>query len=582
MDQPIPSPTVRPTRTARIANIARASLAASLLLSGCALQQPWLADQATSDPDAFVGPEPVAAPRPLVPFEPVTARGDAALPGLLNSAPAPVEAVFERMVVVEAENAEPGDLWERVRAGMALPDRDHPRVQADLDWYARHPAYLDRVAERANYYLYHILEQVEARGIPTEIALLPVVESAFNAFAYSHGRASGIWQFIPATGARYGLKQNWWYDGRRDILASTQAALNLLQDLHEMFGGDWLLALAAYNSGAGTVSRAIRRNEKRGKPTDFWSLDLPHETRGYVPKLLAISSIVLEPQVHGVDLMPIPDEPYFARIDIPTQLDLAKAAELADIDINEVYLLNPGFNQWATDPQGPYYLLVPMDNAIDFIDRLTALAADEYVRWVRHKVRSGETLGTIADRYNTSVGTLQRVNRINGHVIRADHHLLIPVASRAPQTYRLSAEQRQRAIQNTPRGGSKVVHIVRSGDTLWELSRKHGVSHRQLAKWNGMAPRDPLMPGQRLVIWSRTSTSSSSYDPADVAAPPQRQVTQRIGYRVRQGDSLAAISRRFNVTVTQLVKWNSISPEKYLQPGQRLTLYVDVTRQTGS
>ena len=539
-----------------------------LFLAACAVPVP------SSSP--AVPAAKTAEPTPLNPPAPqFTVLGDANFPALLHYQ---VAALDDVLTDTPAPLPPPDDLWERIRRGFALPDHDNPGVKPDRDWYADHASYLERVADRAGDYLYFILQEIDKRHMPSEIALLPIVESAYYPFAYSHGRASGIWQFIPSTGRRYGLKQNWWYDGRRDIYASTNAALDYLQTLHDQFNGDWLLALAAYNSGEGTVDAAIRRNKRRGKPTDFWSLDLPPETRGYVPKLLALADLVAKPADYGIAFDPIPNEPYFKRVHVDSQIDLALAAELADIDIDELYRLNPGYNRWATDPNGPHYLLLPVDKVEGFEERLAELPADKRVKWIRHRIGSGESLNTIAREYHTTVDVLQRVNRLSGHVIRAGGHLIIPVASRNPSAYSLSAEQRRRATQDTPRRGRKVVYIVNDGDTLWNLARKHRVSVGQLAKWNGMAPRDPLMPGQRIVIWSQAQ-NVSSFKTSMIVPPPRRSVTQRVGYTVRPGDSLARISQRFKVTVAQLRKWNGLHDGKYLHPGQYLTLYVDVTRQ---
>ncbi len=473
-------------------------------------------------------------------------------------------------------SAQPSDLWQRVRQGFALPHELHPRIDAELQWYARHQAYLNRVSARAKRYLYLIVEEIEKRGMPTEIALLPIVESAFQPFAYSHGRAAGIWQFIPSTGRLYGLKQNWWYDGRRDILASTRAALTLLQDLHRRFDGDWLLALAAYNSGQGTVQRAIRKNKRRHKPTDFWSLDLPRETRGYVPRLLALSILVEAPEKYHVKLPFIPNEPYVTQVKIDAQLDLALAAELADISIDELYLLNPGFNRWATDPDGPHDLLIPVDKAERFRQRLAQLPPHKRVSWKRHRIRPGENLLQIANRYNTTVALIKEVNNLRGNLIRAGNNLIIPVSTRHLDSYTLSADQRLSKLQNTRRPGQAVRYKVRRGDTLWDISRKYGVSVRSLAKWNGLAPRDMLRPGQTLVIWTQNKTSLPHTHLS------RSTVTQKVNYRVKRGDSLARISRKFRVDVEDLLRWNGLSPKKYLQPGQQLTLYVDVTRQAGN
>lgn len=489
-----------------------------------------------------------------------------------------VDAAPADVALVDDELFGEADAWDRIRNGFALPDVDHPRVTREFKWFARHPEYIRRVADRARPYLYYIVEEVERRNIPMEIALLPIVESAFQPFAYSHGRAAGIWQFIPSTGRLFGLRQTWWYDGRRDIYASTQAALNLLERLHKEFKGDWMLALAAYNSGSGTVRKAVRRNRRRGRPIDFFSLKLPPETRGYVPKLLALKKLFADPQRYGIEVPSIPDEPYFAKVDLGSQIDLSLIAELADIEMEELYQLNPGFNRWATDPRGPHYVLLPKEKAEDFQVALAKVPKNQRIRWIRHRIRTGETLGTIARKYRTSVAAIKRLNRIRGTRIRAGRSLLIPTARARPGEYRLSEGERLRRLKKTRRKGNRYVHLVQRGDTLWDIAQLYGVGVRSLAKWNGMAPRDTLKPGQKLVIWTRGKVS---VDTGHMAPPPQRRITKRIGYRVRPGDSLSRISSRFKVTIAQLRRWNRLPKGRYLQPGQRLTLYIDVIQQSG-
>ena len=474
------------------------------------------------------------------------------------------------------------DLWARIRNHFSLPSVNDPRIDEQLAWYSRHQEYMNRVAERAQPYLYYIVEQLEQEHVPSEIALLPIVESAFQPFAYSHGRAAGIWQFIPSTGRRLGLKQNWWYDGRRDVHASTIAAIKLLKPLANEFNGDWMLALAAYNSGSGTVWKAIRHNKRRGKPTDFFSLNLPPETRAYVPKLLAIKRIIADPQTYGLTLAPIPNEPFFKLVNVGSQIDLSLAADLAGIPLNELYALNPGHNRWATPPKGPHYLLLPKDKADIFKTHLAEIPDRQLIKWVRHHIRRGETLSTIARQYHTSINVIKRVNGIKGRTIRAGHNITIPVAKKSLHTYRLSANQRRAHKQNIPRKGVKVTHIVSAGDTFWDLAQTHKVGVRQLASWNNMAPRDPLVPGTKLVIWSRRSQSASARQLGNINIPLHRQIMKRIGYRVRSGDSLALISQKFKVTVHQLLHWNKLDRDKVLQPGQFLTLFVDVTRQSGT
>jgi len=489
-------------------------------------------------------------------------------------------ATEHNAAVLPALPVEATDVWARLRSNYSLPRLENKRIQREVDWYARHPNYLDRVNERATPYMHYIISEIEQRGMPGEIALLPIVESAFQPFAYSHGRAAGIWQFIPGTGRRFGLKQNWWYDGRRDVYASTQAALNYLTRLNKIFDGDWMLALAAYNSGEGTVLKAIKRNKKKGKPTDFWSLRLPKETRSYVPRLLAIAKVVGNPEQYNLTLASLENKPFFTRVDTKSQIDLALAAEMADISLDELYQLNPGFNRWATAPKGPHYLLIPTDKASAFETKLADLPDSQRMRWKHHKVRSGETLSHIADKYRISVALLKDSNRLRRNLINIGQNLVIPVAAKSARTYRLSESQRKQKILNAPKSGRhKIIHTVRSGDNLWDLSRKYKVNVRALAKWNAMAPRDVLQRGQKLVIWSKSAKIAHVNNQA-APAPRSKPIMQRVNYIVRRGDSLARIASRFRVRIADLLRWNTIKKKKFLQPGQRLKLFVDVTRQS--
>ncbi|GAB1268153.1 LysM peptidoglycan-binding domain-containing protein [Aurantivibrio infirmus] len=474
-----------------------------------------------------------------------------------------------------AEKPEVGDIWKRIREGFQISQIDHPRIENYRNWYSSNPSYMNRVSERASRYMYGIVEKLDSRGMPLELALLPIVESAFDPFAYSHATASGMWQFMPATGKQYGLKQNYWYDGRRDIEAATNAAIEYLDDLQKSFDGDWLLALAAYNSGAGNVRRAIRRNKRAGKPTDFWSLRLPRETQAYVPQLLALTHLVANPEKYKTTLTPIPNQATYVVVDVDSQIDLAKAAELADISIDDFYLFNPGFSRWATDPDGPHSLLIPVEKADVFTSNLAQYPQDQRVAWDNYKVVSGDSLNRISKRFNTSVDTIKSVNGLRNNLIRVGQQLLIPKATQSADHYVFSAEQRVARKQNQSsgkQGSKKIVHVVTNGDSFWKISRKYNVSVNQLTRWNGLAPRDILKLGQELVVWTSK--------PVELSAQ-QRQgnkFIRTIAYQVRRGDSLARIADKFNLSVADIVQWNSINVKKYLQPGQRLKLKVDVTR----
>ena len=471
--------------------------------------------------------------------------------------------------------AAPVDVWERVRLGFQLEPVEQPRIDRELARYLRDRESLERVFGRAEPFLYHIAEALEERGMPLELALLPMVESAYDPFAYSHGRASGLWQFIPGTGRRYGLAQNWWYDGRRDVTESTRAALDYLQKLAGDFDGDWLLAVAGYNSGEGNVRKAIRRNERGSRPTDFWNLKLPRETRAYVPRLLALQRVVRDPSRYDITLAPVANEPWFETVAVDGQIDLSVAADLAGLDTDALSRLNAGFNRWATPPDGPHRLLVPVARAPALQAGLEALPPEQRVRWQRHRIRRGDTLGGIARRYGTTVAVIRRANGVRGSRIRAGDHLLIPTATRSLAAYGRS--QDARLAETLAASSDGLRYRVRPGDTLWDIARAHDVSVRALARWNGMAPGDPLSVGRELRIRQPARTARTS--PASASPVPGGPV-RRIHYVVRRGDSLWRISSRFGVSVEALRGWNRLGRGGVLRPGQKLVLYVDVTQQS--
>lgn len=421
-------------------------------------------------------------------------------------------------------------VWEHIFSLYAFPPVQHPQIYQDMDWFLRHPDYLDRVQQRAEPYLYEIIDQIEKQRIPGEFALLPVIESAFQPYAYSRAHASGIWQFIPSTGLRYGLQQDWWYDGRRDIYAATQAAIRYLRKLNGDFG-DWLLALAAYNCGEGAVQNAIDRNLRNDQPTDFWSLKLPAETRGYVPRLLAIAKLFANAKRYGIHLRPIPDRPYFKTITVASQIDLKMAAELAGISMHKLYELNPGYNQWATAPHGPHRLLIPMENAKLFSERIDNLSDLTRVQWRRHRVNPGDSLESIADIYGSSVANIQRANNLVTASLETGSHLIVPMTDKELLHYNFSpnpnmpkrslakrsvwkrvASKRGFSKRFVRRGRSlrsskKTFYTVRRGDTLTNIARRYSLNSRDLAKWNRLGKKSKLLAGTKIALLSRAEVS---------------------------------------------------------------------------
>ena len=457
--------------------------------------------------------------------------------------------------------AQYADLFDRMRAGFRLADPvDSRAVDRELQWYAANPDYLQRAFSRADLYLYHIVTELERRGMPLELALLPVVESAFEPYAYSRARASGLWQFIPDTGSKYGLKQDWWYDGRRDIVESTRAALDYLQSLHAEFDGDWLLAIAAYNCGEAMVERAVEANRAAGRPVSFWELWLPRETRAYVPKLLAMKRLVLDPETYGLAFSPIPNQPYFVREPTDGQINLKLAAEISGISPEELYELNPAFHRWATDPTGPYFLLLPVDAADVFAQNLTQLTADQRLGIAHYTVQRGDSIASLARQFHTTVNVIRELNDRPAGGLSVGDDLRVPSAVTELPAKVMLAAARVDGRGRTPRPH---VQIVRRGDSLWAIARRHGMNVNTLAMLNGLHPDDPLRAGQRIRLYESTAGGGHS-----------SRSHRRILYTVREGDTMPQIARLFQCSVPQLLAWNGLSSHAHLHAGQRLRIHL--------
>src|SRR5437660_10473153 len=389
-----------------------------------------------------------------------------------------------------------GDLFDRMRAGFTLEDgAGQHAVDQQLRWYANNPEYLQRAFGRAELYLYQIVTELERRGMPRELALLPVVESAFEPYAYSRARASGLWQFVPGTASRFGLKQDWWYDGRRDIVESTRAALDYLQHLHDEFDGDWLLAIAAYNCGEAMVERAVDMNRAAHRPVSFWELWLPGETRAYVPKLLAMKRLVRDPETYGLEFSPIPNSPYFTRVATHSQVTLKLAAEIAGVSPEELYELNPAFHRWATDPAGPHYLLLPVDAADVFSENLEQLSADQRLGVNHYGVRRGDSIASVARKFHTSVNVIRELNDLTGGLTVGDDLRVPSAVSELPAKVMLAAARVDGHGRSLRRAH---VQVVRRGDSLWTIARRNGMNVNTLASLNGMHPGDTLRAGPHI------------------------------------------------------------------------------------
>jgi membrane-bound lytic murein transglycosylase D len=460
-----------------------------LALAGCATPPP--------------APEP-APPEPLVldigPPEPPPEPPAAELPPpLIILDPFPPEISAELLPLPPPAE----DLWDRIRKGYALPDLDDAYVRKWEEWYASRPEYIARIVDRSRRYLYYIVVEVEERRMPLEIALLPMIESAFNPVALSSARAAGIWQFMPATGANYGLKQNFWFDSRRDVIAATDGALAYLQKLYGQFN-DWQLALAAYNWGEGNVRRAIERNQRAGLPTDYASLKMPNETRNYLPKLQAVKNIVGDPAAFDLELGDIPDAPYFAVVRTARKMDVKRAAELAELTLEEFQYLNPHHNRPVIAGSDEFAILLPIDKAEIFAAKLD-LTDQPLVSWQAYRLRPGETLAQLAGRLGMPEASLRAVNGIGVKArVPAGHTLLVP----AERPSRAAAETLTTAVFTTVPKGRTSYHRVGRGETLTGIAARYSVTTAELKQWNNLA-HDSVATGQQLRIGSDRAAGSA-------------------------------------------------------------------------
>ncbi|NOT15945.1 MAG: LysM peptidoglycan-binding domain-containing protein [Methylotenera sp.] len=478
------------------------------------------------------------------------------------------------------------DLWQRIKNGYAMPDSTSNLVANHEKWYSTRPDYVKRMVERSQRYLFHIVEEVEKRGMPTEIALLPMIESAYNPQAYSTSRASGIWQFIPSTGKHFGLKQNWWFDNRRNITFATDAALNYLQKLYGMFGA-WDLALAAYNAGEGTVGRAIERNRKLGLPTDYESLNLPPETKNYVPKLQAVKNLMTTPQNYGLNIQTIANTPYFAKVSAPKQIDAKLAAKLAEISNDEFLALNPSYNRPViTSHDGEAHeLLLPITAAPTFKTNL-ANYNKPLVSWQTYFAKRGERMEKIATQFGIPVTQLRDVNNLPAQKkIKNAGTILVPNGHRAdfdPATdssmsstennettnsnqdtnnIDIDATVAQETDTESTENTSQRNHKVKKGEGLQSIAKRYDISVKQLMATNGLKSKR-VKVGQLLRIESNRNKD---------LPPDAHKYQSKQTYIVKRGDTLHSIADKFNVNVADIKKWNK-KANNHIQHGQKLII----------
>ncbi|QRN04142.1 LysM peptidoglycan-binding domain-containing protein [Legionella sp. MW5194] len=442
-------------------------------------------------------------------------------------------------------------VWDVLRGQLKLNHEvTQPEVQAQLRWLISHPSYLQKLA-RSEPYIYHIVTEIRKRNMPGEIALLPMIESAYDPFAYSGAGAAGLWQLMPGTGNNLGLKQDWWFDARRSIRPSTDAALNYLTYLNKYFNGNWILAIAAYDSGEGTISKAIK-NSGQSRNVRFWNLPVPEETRAYVPRLLALAEIIKYPQRYHVTLPDIPHTPYFEEVNIGSQIDLNHAAKLAGISYSDLIKLNPGYNRWATAPYKPFKLLIPADKVAYFNRNLALVPQEKRVSLTRHQVKNGDSLNSIAQRYFTTVKMIRELNQLHSEKLKAGQFLLIPSSKNTSV-----AASKRPTVLNTPDTPAttqtyKVLHIVQPGDSFHSLETKYNVQAAEIRRWNKIPGHALLRKGQQLIIWKR--------------------VVKAGVYTVKAGDNLSRIAQRYKTTVANLTRLNPHINSRLLKPGQKLIL----------
>ncbi len=442
------------------------------------------------------------------------------------------------------------NVWEVLRSQFKLNHEiRQPDVQAQLRWLINHPDYLQKLA-RAEPYIYHIVTEVSRRKLPGELALLPMLESAFNPFAYSGVGAAGLWQLMPRTGTDLGLKQDWWFDARRSIRHSTNAALNYLTYLNKYFNGNWILAIAAYDSGEGTIARALKNSGQSWGNIHFRALPIPTETREYVPRLLALAEIIKYPQRYRVTLPDIPHIPYFEEVNIGSQIDLSHAAKLAGMSYKDLIKLNPGYNRWATAPYKPFNLLIPTDKVADFNRNLAAVPTEKRVSWTRYQVHNGDTLGLIAQKYFTTVKLIRELNQLKTNRLKLGQYVLIPSSKNTTVVHKtLPVIETSRPATSQ---AYKVVHIVQPGDTYQTLGKKYNVTTATIQSWNPTNELSALKTGSQLIIWKRT--------------------VQYGVYIVKTGDSLSSIAKHNNTNIHTLAQLNPNIDKNRLKLGQKLVI----------
>lgn len=467
---------------------------------------------------------------------------------------------------VEHHNYNEITFWRQLRDSFKINHYAYTQqVRQQIEWFKQHQDYLDNLLTKAAPYMYYVYTQVKKRGLPGELVLMPVIESAYDPFAYSDRGAAGLWQLMPGTASGYGLKQDWWYDGRRDIYASTNAALNYLTYLQNFFSGNWLYAIASYDAGTGTLQNAIQYNAEHDRSTSFWYLPLPSETDTYVPRILALAAIIDTPNRYGIDLPKMKDGPYFARVNLGSQINLSTAAHLAGISLRELYKLNPGYNRWATDPNGPYSLLLPINKIDEFKENFAKLPEDKLITWNRYQVKPGDSLSLIAREFRTRIALLQEINKLNSYILQPGQILLIPQNTKSLQRYNFTPEISYANHKQIAIDVKKVIVTVYPGDTLGVIAQRYHVNDKQIIEWNKLDPHADLQIGQKLALWIQ----QRSEIPSTIQQSKHYNLYRT--FTVKTGDNLDYIAKKYGTTITSLKKLNNLHSNN-LQVGQSLKI----------
>jgi membrane-bound lytic murein transglycosylase D len=506
------------------------------------------------------------------------------------------------------------NLWQDLAGNFQLKQNlEQPAVQKQIHFLQHRQDYINELTHNAKPYIYYVYTQTQKNNMPAEMALIPMVESDYEPFGVSRTGATGLWQMMPGTASWLGIKINWWYDGRRNVVSSTNAALKHLRYLHSEFGS-WLLAMAAYDAGDGAIRSAIRYNKRHHRPTDFWSLPLPKETKRYIPKLLALAAVIKGAEHYGIHLKPLENRPYFTAVKMQGQIDLSHVAKLATTDSNTVRHLNPAFRRWATAPAGDYWLLLPVDKARIFQTNLTQ-SEKKRVTWAYHQVQSGDTLSDLADHYHTTITILQQINHIKGPFIHTGQKLLIP-RSKHIQLGRIKKAGKRIAEDKIP-GPKRIAHTVKTKETLSTIAQRYRVKAGQIRYWNHLAYHDKLQANQQLIIWKKKTIHPTGYHhytiksgdnlsqighryhvsaPAIMAANGLSTMLLHIGqtlripyptihdqhypgkhqtltHTIRPGQSLSEIAHYYHVTSRDIIHWNHLEHQKYIHVGEKLKIY---------